>query len=376
MPTRTCVSYITYGNAHDGHLLRYALAYNPSRGLPVDFAETFRQVVQGYPGATFEAWIRAVVFGYYSNTMTADIAAAISAAMGSIWDINRPNPYGEADLNNVEVAIRAQHRHGARLLLVPHSQGNIYANLVYDRLTVGGGFSAASVGIAGVAPPRAIRGPYITSRNDRVISGLRLIFRDTPAANVTIPVNVIDRLGHNFRDIYLARVPGAINAMILGAFSALHAPNVSATPLTADTIRGWAAWNNCVPGSPGAYACSDGRITGGEVSYGIVGTRGIQTRPGTFDEILGLATTQVTTCVNILIARKLARIAATGSAGGFDTSPIPGCSNGTDSSFETWAWNIYSSDGLQIALPGGPQDGGRYGYEEVRPAARPWCRVS
>ena len=41
-----------YGNSHNGHLIAYALAYNPTRGLPTDLYRSMLQVIADFPGAT------------------------------------------------------------------------------------------------------------------------------------------------------------------------------------------------------------------------------------------------------------------------------------------------------------------------------------
>lgn len=94
-----------------------------------------------------------------------------------------------ADINN-------QTSSNTSLLLVPHSQGNFYANAIYNDLS-----STRQVKIVGVATPAPFTaggGDYVNSRSDRVVTTIVLTARPW---NVDIPST--DFLGHSFSDVYL-----------------------------------------------------------------------------------------------------------------------------------------------------------------------------
>lgn len=325
----------TYGNAYDSHIITYGLAYNATRGAPIDLIDAFGQVIRGYPGATFRDWIRAVVFGMYNSVMTADVAAAIAKGVAAIFDINRPPVYGEADVYSIESAIRTRHSANARVLLVPHSQGVIYANLVRDRLVAVGGprtpIPSQSIGIIGVAAPRAVYGGlYLTSVNDRAINGVRFVFPDTPAANITIPVNSVDLYGHSFRDIYLALAPTPFNNLVSLAFSRLLSTRQDDGPVYAPP-NAWLyslSWRDSLPAGPRMLYTPPSVPRGRE-------------EPASFEEARAKAVENAHLCIPLIVEwerRRLLRI------------PIPwddyfavGCWTNLESLLQ--AWNIHSSDG-------------------------------
>ena len=135
---------------------------------------------------------------------------------------------------------------GQKLLLIAHSQGNLFANRAFEHILNNYPItyrctdkSCDSVKIIHVAPAsQNLYGPpyYVLSRNDRVIRPLL----NTPEWNVDITTGFVDLLGHNFIKEYLYKddskdydkdsngryVDGyrAIRAYITEALSALVAP--------------------------------------------------------------------------------------------------------------------------------------------------------
>lgn len=80
------------------------------------------------------------------------------------------------------------------ILLLSHSQGNLYANNVYDELINNEKLAANNISIFGIATPsRSIRGNepdnYITATNDFVINSARLL-EIVPYYNNILPANV------------------------------------------------------------------------------------------------------------------------------------------------------------------------------------------
>ncbi len=96
-----------------------------------------------------------------------------------------------------------------RILFVPHSQGNFYANTIYDWLaTREGGIGTSSMTMYNVASPAQMSAPnarYILSKNDKVIAGLVGSVGAIAPPNVDFPEigSSKDALGHNFVDTYL-----------------------------------------------------------------------------------------------------------------------------------------------------------------------------
>lgn len=92
---------------------------------------------------------------------------------------------------------------GHKILVVAHSQGNLYANAAYDQL-VAARQPLQSFAIASIATPAdfAKSGQYVTSNNDLVIAAVRAVF-PTLAANVTVLPTFDDLLGHGYAEIYI-----------------------------------------------------------------------------------------------------------------------------------------------------------------------------
>ena len=98
---------------------------------------------------------------------------------------------------------------GNHVMIVSHSQGNLYANAIYDYLRNkdwGRHLNLAAFGIAAVATPAdfvATGGGYVTSFSDLVIDMVRLRYSVLPSNDFTVehlPAN--DRMGHGFSEIY------------------------------------------------------------------------------------------------------------------------------------------------------------------------------
>jgi hypothetical protein len=199
-----------YGNSHNEHLIAYRLAYNPTQGALLDLVDVFAQKLNEYPGATFAMIVRAFL-GRVRNPLPETLADELQRIL-----IERIRGTGYVSLNDADLArvvdrIRSQRMDGAKTLLVPHSQGNLYANSAYAVLTQAAAnpVPAKSLAIVGVASPAAFvagtNGRYVTSRQDLVIFGLRKLLGNGSVlpGNVTQPLTLDDPLGHNFQAIYL-----------------------------------------------------------------------------------------------------------------------------------------------------------------------------
>jgi len=94
---------------------------------------------------------------------------------------------------------------GNRVLVVAHSQGNLYANAAHTRL-VDKGLPMDAFGIVSVANPAshvAGNGPYFTLVNDMVIHAVSLLFPNTLSPNVENNIDDRDWTHHSFIDSYL-----------------------------------------------------------------------------------------------------------------------------------------------------------------------------
>lgn len=89
------------------------------------------------------------------------------------------------------------------MVLIAHSQGNLFVNTAYDgvrsaRPTV----QARVVHVAPASP--TLRGDYVLADIDLVINGLRTQgINSVPAANISLPYSGVDASGHTLVATYL-----------------------------------------------------------------------------------------------------------------------------------------------------------------------------
>lgn len=128
-----------------------------------------------------------------------------SAAQSVASDFDFAEHLIDEDLQQHVQRYEALLMEGNRVLVVAHSQGNLYANSAYSRLT-DKGLPMDSFGIVSVANPAshvAGGGPYFTLVNDMVIYAVNLAFPNTLPANVANIADDTDWTNHSFIDSYL-----------------------------------------------------------------------------------------------------------------------------------------------------------------------------
>lgn len=311
---------VVYGNAYNGHLIFYGLGYNQTRGFATDLYQSALQVISGYAGATWDKFMNAVTFSVYSIGMPEATAKAIAKVVTDKYAFTKPSPYQDQDLTDIMNEINSQTAgganayHKARKVFVPHSQGNLYMNLVYDKL-IANGTPAASMGVVGMAVPySSVRSGnnHVTSWNDVVVDATRLpTLNNIVTPNVTIPYQPsIDVLGHNLIATYLANSTAVsmMNTRITSEFGTLK---TTVTPSASDgTFIGQASWADCryAGGIIGAYTptrpyepCGYDTWLEPIVTFftagGAAPNWGRTTRPGLPAETTALATAQVNACI-------------------------------------------------------------------------------
>ena len=91
---------------------------------------------------------------------------------------------------------------GSGMVLIAHSQGNLYVNMAYDDIkTVA---PTAKVKVVHVAPASpTLRGNYALADVDFVIRSLRQLVSGLPSVNIELPLSANDRTGHAFEGTYL-----------------------------------------------------------------------------------------------------------------------------------------------------------------------------
>lgn len=246
-----------------GDAIRYEKLYNYTSGFE-DFVETFEQrlreqenLLEGRYELFFEAlngegpwWSRIISSVAEAAGILDGIVDWFKAA--SIRNLTTLLGNPPTTVNYVEHRARLENLilEGRKLLLVAHSQGNLFVNAAYDYATTK--VDASSVKVVHIAPASpTLRGTHILADLDLVINGLRLV-GTVPDITDAIPGALLraagangkkDPLGHGLLEIYInqalgisAHVRNAINT----ALTELVAPPVlAATGLFSATLT----WN-------------------------------------------------------------------------------------------------------------------------------------
>ena len=175
----------------------YGNAYNASNGFFADLQQVFRQKSQETQSARD--------FWRYVDGGAAQ-PGWMSQAMVDSYVKSFANEQQMTELPQHVGMYRRYLGEGRKVVLVAHSQGNLYAN-VGQNLLVGGPEKAlgkvVTVGVASPAQYVLPQSSYVTSSWDQVINGLRVVKNVLPA-NASIGFHPIsDLLGHSFAKIYL-----------------------------------------------------------------------------------------------------------------------------------------------------------------------------
>jgi hypothetical protein len=134
---------------------------------------------------------------------------------------------------------------GETLLLVGHSQGNLFLNQAYDySADTWGKENVAAAHIAPASP--TLRGPYVLADIDVVINALRVQGgASVPPVNMSLPLSSSDWSGHSLIDTYLDPARSAraqVVSMMKNGLADLNPPlDLSLTTRGSFTVS--MAWN-------------------------------------------------------------------------------------------------------------------------------------
>lgn len=181
---------------------RYELFWDSLRGRSW-LGKLGAHLVAAVPGAL-------QVLGTLYTDLTTYTIGSLAAALSA--------PPTEVTYEKHRAQIDSLAESGQRLLLVAHSQGNLFAVPAFDYAEEKMGPEA--VRVVHVAPPSTtLRGPYLLADIDDVIGGLRLLAPTTvPEANFVIPWQGDNPWAHGFVETYLgpglARLTDLLNEAI------------------------------------------------------------------------------------------------------------------------------------------------------------------
>lgn len=116
-----------------------------------------------------------------------------------------------------------------KILLVAHSQGNLFVNPAYDYVVPKLG--ASSVAVVHIAPASpTVRGDYVLADIDTVINSLRIQgFTSVPPVNMSLAFSSSDISGHTLANMYLHELRASlavIKSIIVAKLEELSSPPV------------------------------------------------------------------------------------------------------------------------------------------------------
>ena len=183
--------------------LEFDMMYNPTNGPLLDLMEAFEQrmgaIGKLVDWTQFWRMVNGIVPG------SSEYKAAHSQVFQKHYKSMKANQ--EEAVQNVVQKCTAALLEGSKVLLVGHSQGNLFINQVYDRLRVEKTLKKRlnSIGVVAIATPAsrvAGGGMYTTLYEDKVINMVRSIFPGTKAGNVR-NANPSSPTSHFLADDYL-----------------------------------------------------------------------------------------------------------------------------------------------------------------------------
>jgi hypothetical protein len=227
----------------------FAVAYNQTNGLFADVLETLEQ--KAAEDSRFSWFFMNNAVGYLVRganvpTRLLDRVSGGEAFVAELQElINQLIADGsghstalyDSDVADHVAAYREELHEGNRVVVVAHSQGNLYANAARAQLMLAAPTLMNSFGVDAIATPaQTAADGYTTSDKDMVIGLLRELGRTVLPANVEVPFRLDDFLGHGFEEIYLnAQLPARTN--VVSVLSSLGA-RLAFPPVSCDGSGG------------------------------------------------------------------------------------------------------------------------------------------
>lgn len=201
----------------------FAMIYNPTRGWMQDLKDVSWQkgneVIDGYLRTEYAvAGVgTSTTLDYYNNEVI-NIAGGSSGDLGSILDdFTRLVPAPRSVFDAITSNTLPVDYSGTKdyILLVPHSEGSLYANKLYAYLTKNNGLNPKQIAIFAVAsvaahnlgawPFPTIADSYVTSSNDWIVN----LVRNSSGPIGVLPANIEIAFswwlnGHDFVNVYLS----------------------------------------------------------------------------------------------------------------------------------------------------------------------------
>jgi hypothetical protein len=196
--------------------LMFAPAYNQTDGLLSDIVQTLEQ--KAAEDSRFTWFVMNNVVGYLLRGLNVPTGILDGLPGGSAFvaqlqtlinqliadSNNQSSAFYDMDVGQHAASYASDLRAGHRVIVIAHSQGNLYANAARARLRSLAPSRVASFGIDAVATPAETSfDGYVTSDSDLVIGLLRQLGRTVLPSNIHVTPTLEDFLGHGFEEIYI-----------------------------------------------------------------------------------------------------------------------------------------------------------------------------
>jgi hypothetical protein len=328
----------------------------------MDLQQSYAQILAEFPGVDYLEWVQSVFHEIFPE-VPANVLAQIIGRMGQVMNWRRPDPFYDSDLTSMasEVLAMGFATSYNRLLIVGHSQGSIYANIMYRKLqTVGFNMRPEQIGLMSVAafvPSIAgANSQYVTNKNDRPVNTGRTIYPDVLGYSVTLAHTEAETnpwRGHGFQTIYLAQSAGRTQ-IVSKMKTVLNTLKSSATP-PPQWLRSTGSMYYCGPlqawYGPPPWKCyiDGGSYTVNMMKASVAGSDIGILQPGTLAQAETATKAHEAGCFNLFIADRKTKL----TTGNYAATNIKGCGPGYNYPYSPYsssevAWKIYSADTVQM----------------------------
>jgi hypothetical protein len=213
----------------------FAVAYNQTDGVFGDLIETLEQKAAEDSRFTWFVMNNAIGYLLRGLNVPTGILNGLpggAAFVGQLQTLvnqliadgsSETTAFYDADVGEHAASYASDLRSGYRVIVVAHSQGNLYANAARRQLVslAPGGLTSFAVD-AVATPAEASSDGYVTSDNDLVIGLIRQLGRTVLPSNLHVAPTLFDFLGHGFEEIYInAQLPA--RAAVVSLMSSIAA---------------------------------------------------------------------------------------------------------------------------------------------------------
>jgi hypothetical protein len=186
------------------NVIEWGFLYNPTSGsLAQDLHDTMKQKKQEGKNLSIDDYVKTYMKTYKLNYF--ENSKEYNDLKKNIKEYySKDNSFVGKNLDNIIDQFNnvVKDKSNSYVLLIAHSQGNLYANQLYDYLINGASFPKSRLSIVGIATPsdkilgtiaipkNADQNRYITSDTDFVITSLNIFLTFNPVSNKALPANV------------------------------------------------------------------------------------------------------------------------------------------------------------------------------------------